>query len=263
MALHELQVRFQNDVLGAGASLCPLVADRPPLTSGERLSIYRHAYRARLAEALKETYPKLRLALGDEAFAECATGYLAAHPSGSRSIRWFGGQLAAHLGRTAPFSAQPVLAELARFEWTLGQCFDAADAPAFTRADLLRTPPDAWGALRFAFHPSLRTLQLAWNAVAIWKALDVAPEAAAPSPVKLPAIGTWLVWRQAFQNRFRPVDETEGLALAWALDGASFGEICDQLDQQLPGDQVPMTAATLLASWADGGLLSGLFSHTG
>jgi hypothetical protein len=255
MSLHGLQERFQSDVLGNGESLCPLIADRARLSPGERLSIYRNAYRARLAEALKETYPKLRLALGDEAFAECAAGYIAAHPSSSRSIRWFGTHLAGHLSRSPPFSGQPVLSELARFEWALGECFDAADAPVFTRGDLARTAPADWGALRFAFHPSLRTLSLSWNAVPIWKALDEAPEAPAPSPARSPAIGTWLLWRQEFQNRFRSVDETESLALAWAIDGASFGEVCEHLASRLPGEEVPMLAAALLANWTDSGLI--------
>lgn len=255
MSLRELQERFQHGVLGAEESLQALIADRARLSPAERLSIYRNAYGARLADALKAAYPKLLLALGDEAFAECAAGYIAAHPSRSRSIRWYGAQLAEHLSRSSPFSGQPVLSELARFEWALGECFDAADAPVFTRADLARKAPADWGALRFAFHPSLRTLSLEWNSVTIWKALDEAPEAPAPSPARSPVITTWLLWRQEFQTRFRSMDDTEGLALAWATDGASFAQICEQLAHRFPGQEVPIRAATLLAHWTDAGLI--------
>mgnify|MGYP001195826359 CR=1 FL=1 len=263
MSLRGLQERFQSDVLGNGESLCPLIADRAPLAPAERLSIYSNAYRARLAEALRDTYPKLRLALGDEAFEECAAGFIAAHPSSNRSIRWFGAQIGEYLSRTPPFSDQPVLSELARFEWTLGECFDAADAPVLSREDLARTAPQDWGSLRFAFHPSLRTLSLAWNAVEIWKALDAAPEAPAPSPARSPSHRTWLLWRQEFQNRFRSIDGAEATALAWAMDGASFGEVCEQLERLLLREQVPMMAATLLANWADAGLLSDRLPETG
>jgi len=256
MSLRELQERFQLQLLRGDAALDVPIADRPPLTPVERFAIYRNAYGARLTDALKANYPKLHLVLGDEVFRQAAAGYIAAHPSTTRSIRWFGAQLPDHLARTAPFSAQPALAELARFEWALSECFDAADAPVLSRADLARTAPEDWGALRFIFHPSLRTLSLGWNTVSIWKALDAAPEAAAPLPVKAAEAGTWLLWRQQFQNRFRSIDGAEATALAWAMDGASFAQVCEQLARLLPEDQVPMTAATLLANWADSGLLS-------
>ncbi|MFO1468790.1 MAG: putative DNA-binding domain-containing protein [Steroidobacteraceae bacterium] len=137
---------------------------------------------ARLTDALKANFPKLHLALGDEAFAGAAAGYIAAHPSLTRSIRWYGQRLPEHLARTPPWSAQPVLAELARFEWALTEVFDAADATAIGREALAGVEHAEWGALRFVFHPALRTVSLAWNAVAVWKALDAAPHAAAPSP---------------------------------------------------------------------------------
>lgn len=255
MSLRELQERFQLQLLRGDAILDTLIADRPPLKPAERFAIYRNAYGARLTDALKANYPKLRLVLGDELFRQAAAGYIAAHPSTTRSIRWFGAQLADHLARTAPFSAQPALAELARFEWSLSECFDAADAPALSREDLTRAAPQDWGRLRFTFQPSLRTLSLGWNVVEIWKALDVAPEATAPLPLKAAAAGTWLLWRQQFQNRFRSVSDAEATALAWAIDGASFADICERLLPLMPQEQVPVTAATLLANWADSGLL--------
>jgi len=44
------------------------------------------------------------------------------------------------------------------------EVFDAADAAPIGIAALAHKAPDDWAALRFAFHPSVRVLSLAWNA---------------------------------------------------------------------------------------------------
>jgi hypothetical protein len=253
MALRELQQRFQAQVLGQDDGILASIAGTAPLTPARRMAIYREAYGARLREALKASYVKLHLVLGDETFAALAADYLAAHPSTRRSIRWFGDKLAAHLQSMPPWSGQPILAELARFEWALTECFDAADAGTLTRADLAQVDPQRWGELHLAFHPAVRTLSLAWNAVDVWKALDA--DEPPPAPQRLAAETTWLVWRQKDQNRFRSIDEHEATALAWAMDGASFAEVCEQLAGVLSQEQVPLAAATLLTQWLDAGVL--------
>lgn len=255
MSLRELQERFQSHLLGDDPALLADIAERGTLRATERLAIYRHAYGARLTDALKANFPKLHLALGDEAFAGAAAGYIAAHPSLTRSIRWYGQRLPEHLARTPPWSAQPVLAELARFEWALTEVFDAADATAIGREALAGVEHAEWGALRFVFHPALRTVSLAWNAVAVWKALDAAPHAAAPSPTSAGGDETWLLWRQQYQNRFRCIGTAEATALAWAMDGASFAQVCEALTRVMPEAEVPRAAAGYLAAWLDGGLL--------
>ncbi len=271
MSLRELQERFQSHLLGADPALLADIAERGTLggtpsgtlggtpggtlRAAERLAIYRHAYGARLTDALRANFPKLHLALGDEAFAGAAAGYIAAHPSLTRSIRWYGQRLPEHLARTPPWSAQPILAELARFEWALTEVFDAADATAIGREALAGVEHTEWGALRFVFHPALRTVSLAWNAVAVWKALDVAPQAAAPSPTSSGGEQTWLLWREQYQNRFRCISAAEATALAWAMDGASFAQVCEALTRVMPEAEVPRAAAGFLAAWLDGGLL--------
>src|SRR5205823_3755278 len=74
------------------------------------------------------------------------------------------------------YAAAPVLAELARWEWTMTDVFDAADATALTHAELSRVSPEQWAGLRFTWHPSLRRLALSWNAPQIWQALTADAE---------------------------------------------------------------------------------------
>ena len=167
MRLLELQRELQRDLLGEASAIADAIVDAPPLPVQARLGIYRHAYRARLFEALDEQYPILHWLLGDETFESLGRLFVETHPSEHRSIRWYGRELADFTGATAPFADQPVLAEIARFEWMLSEVFDAADACVVDRAAFAGDRSRRWATLRFGFHPSLRRLSLAWNTVAV------------------------------------------------------------------------------------------------
>ncbi len=254
MQLRELQRRFQSHLLERDDAIIESIVDAPPLPAAARLRIYGHAYRVRLQDALLDVYPSLHQSLGDEVFMAMGGGFIAGHPSVHRSIRWYGRELADFLSREAPYSEQPVLRELARFEWTLNELFDAADMASLDRAAMQRIEPYAWADLRFEFHPSLRRLTLTWNTVGIWQALSREEPPPRPESSELPV--PWLIWRQRLKNYFRSLDVIENAALDAALAGASFGEICATLGQWLPDDEVPMRAATFIGTWTDSGIVT-------
>jgi hypothetical protein len=256
MRLRELQCELQRDLLGQESSIADAIVEAPPLPVEARLGIYRNAYRVRLIEALDDVYPILHRLVGDEAFDALGSSFVEAHPSQFRSIRWYGRELADFLLTERPFADQPILSEIARFEWTLSEVFDAADARAMDRTGLQAVAPAQWGALRFGFHPSLRRLELAWNTVAVWQA---ASEMREPldferSPDTVP----WLLWRRDFKNYFRSLDAIEHGALAAAIAGGSFTAICESLGAHLPEEDIPLRAATLAATWVDSGLVVSL-----
>ena len=60
-----------------------LLTNSRQLTAAERLAIYHNAYHVRLLECLREEFPILSLALGDETFDAFAYGYLRTYPSRS------------------------------------------------------------------------------------------------------------------------------------------------------------------------------------
>jgi hypothetical protein len=256
MRLLELQRELQRDLLGEASTIADAVVDAPPLPVQARLGIYRHAYRARLFEALDEQYPILHWLLGDETFESLGRLFVETHPSEHRSIRWYGRELADFTGATAPFADQPILAEIARFEWMLSEVFDAADACVVDRAALQAIDPERWATLRFGFHPSLRRLSLAWNTVAVWQAGSA--EQDSPVPERSPEGVPWLLWRRDFKNHFRSLDAIERPALDAAIEGGTFTDICEALAAQLPYAEVPLRAATLVARWVDGGLIASL-----
>ncbi len=256
MDLRRLQREMQSRLLGGESVIEVHIADTPPLTTDARLGIYRHAYVTRLIEALREYYPVLRQILGDEDFEALGTAFVRARPSVHRSIRWYGREVAAFLREEPPFAEQPILAEIATFEWQLAESFDSADAGVLSRAALAGVEPAEWADLTFRFHPSVRRLTLEWNTVAVWKASSA--EQAPPAPERSADTVQWLIWRRNLENYYRSLDSVEVTALDAALEGGNFAQVCAALAQQLPDEEVPLRAASLIAIWLDGGLLTGL-----
>jgi hypothetical protein len=256
MELRRLQREMQNELLGGESVIEGHIADTPPLTTEARLGIYRHAYVTRLIEALREYYPVLHQILGDEDFEALGTTFVRAHPSVHRSIRWYGREVAAFLREEPPFAEQPILAEIATFEWELAESFDSADAGVLDRAALAGVEPAEWADLTFRFHPSVRRLAFEWNTVAVWKALSA--EQAPPAPERSADTVEWLIWRRNLENYFRSLDSVGVTALDAALERGNFAQVCAALAQRLPDEEVPLRAASLIATWLDNGLLTGL-----
>jgi hypothetical protein len=256
MRLAELQRELQRDLLGSPSAIGGAIVDAPPLPVEARLGIYRHAYRARLAEALDDVYPVLHKILGDETFASMAELFIEAHPSIHRSIRWYGSEVPEFLAAQAPFAEQPVLAEIARFEWISSEVFDAPDAAPLDRRALGERDPESWPALKFHFHPSIRRLALSWNTVPIWQSMNKDEQPPMPDASAAPV--PWVIWRHGFKNYFRSLDAVEEAALDAAIAGRSFAEICEALAAHLDQDEIPLRAATLLGGWLDGGMIVGI-----
>jgi hypothetical protein len=257
MALRQLQREMQRELLGEESLIEAHIADTPPLTREARIGIYCHAYVARLIEALQNYYPVLYQILGDEDFEAFGAAFVRAHPSVHRSIRWYGREVPDFLRVEPPFAEWPIFAEVARFEWSLAKAFDSADSGPLGRAALASVEPAEWANLTFRFHPSVQRLTFEWNTAAVWKALSV-EEGPPPAPERSAEAVEWLVWRRDLENYFRSLDPVEATALDAALAGCNFAEVCGALAQQLPEGEVPLRAASLIATWLDGGLLTGL-----
>jgi hypothetical protein len=254
ISLAQVQRDFQTYLLQGDRAIEAHVLGSTRVPVATRLAIYGGAYGSRLAEALASNFPALAQLLGEADFQSLARAYVRAHESPFFSIRCYGDQLPEFLARDAQYADAPVLAELARWEWTLGQVFDAADAVPATHEALARVQPAQWAQLRFGFHPSLRRLELHWNAPQIWQAAT--EERAAPEVSFTKQAQPWLAWRQDLTTYFRSLPETEAAVLDAARRGESFGELCALLCEQLGEAPAPMQAATLLRSWIASGLIT-------
>jgi len=102
-------------------------------TAMERLAIYGYAYYARLLECVREEFPVLKHALGEEVFDSFAVGYLQHHPSRSYSLFHLCANFPRYLTETRPEAGTgeglPVdwpnfLIDLATLELTFNEVFD-------------------------------------------------------------------------------------------------------------------------------------------
>jgi len=252
--LEQLQSGFQAYLMNNanGAAFTRFIVDDGKVSVEKRLGIYFDAYRLRLIEALSAAYPKLKMLLGDDLFNTVARAYISDYPSVYRNIRWYGDKLQLHLLFTLP--QHPIAAEMANFEWALALAFDAEDVAELKLQDLAAIPTGDWGALQFSFQPAMQLVPLHWNTVAVWKALDA--EEVPPAPSEHDHYATWLIWRSDLNPQFRSLTEAESAALQMAMRGASFAEICANLEIELSADEAMLTAAQYLAGWIENGLIS-------
>lgn len=217
------------------------------------MEIYIHAYRGRLIQALKDNFPVLHRALGDDSFAGLASAYFNAEPSRNRSIRWLGDGLCAYIAGRPEIIPHPALLDIARMDWYMRAAFDAADAQCLLVDHLAAIPPQDWPTLTFRTVPSFRILDMQWGVEALWHALSDNEDAQTEPPEFSPH--TMLIWRQDLQCRWRTVDATEHLALLWISEQKCFAEICDGLSAA-GIEQPAQHAAQLLQRWVHESVLA-------
>ena len=254
--LRELQLRFQDYLLGRSEAIERDIVDSDDARAEHRLGVYYNAYRIRLIDCLAVDYSALAKHLGRDRFEALALAYLDAHPSDHPSVRWVGRQLADFLRDEYAADDAEFLAELAAYEWAQTLVFDAADSGRRVELDeLAALPAEAWPGIGFRFKPALRWLDLHWNVPVFETALDQGEAPPAPARAEHPT--RWLLWRREFKIRWRSLEVHEAWALEQAAAGADFAAICDGLLEWIDAAQAPLIAAGLLKQWvADGLLLS-------
>ena len=254
--LSAAQQAFQQYILEGDRGVASLIAPGPRANRDARLTVYYNAYRQRLVEALSTDFEALAALLGAEGFRTACAAHVEATPSPFRNIRWYGGGLAQFLASTPPWQQRVELAELARFEWTLTLAFDAADAPVLVFDDLAGLPPDAWSALRIQFHPSLQQLSLRSNAPALRLAVDGG--SALPEVQLREDAVDWAIWRKAGNPHFRSLSVEERWAIDAVRRGEDFPALCEGLMDFTDPDGAPALAASLLRTWVEDELVSGV-----
>lgn len=127
------------------------------------LGVYRHAYRARLQECLRDDFPALASLLGDTGFAAVADAVITAHLPRDATLNLYGRQVPLWLRRHSTEVAVGRLAwDLARLEWALVEAIHAPLAPVITPQDLATVPADGWDGVVLEAAPSLRRIASRW-----------------------------------------------------------------------------------------------------
>ena len=251
-----LQARFQKYVLTGERDILPAIKDGPRLDATGRLDVYAIGYRLRMIEILDADYPALHALAGDDLFDQLARAYIMAHPSVFPNARWVGRHLPNFLANDPAFASQPVLAEMAAFEWAMSLAFDSADDSVLKLAELASLPGQAWSTLGFSLQSSLQRVALSWNVPAFW--LAVTREENPPTPLQSAEMTPWIVWRRELTTYFRSLETDEAAALLVVCTNGNFADLCETLCDWHEPDDVPALAMTLLKRWIDEGLVSSL-----
>ena len=157
-----------------------------------------------------------------------------------------------HLQTSLP--KHPIAAEMATFEWGLSLAFDAEDAPILGLQDLANIPPENWADLRFKFHPSMQLFTFKWNVLRVWQALNIEETPPKATQINEPCV----VWRKDLNSHYRSLELAELQSIQHVIAGASFGELCEKLQENASEEQATLQAAQYLSTWLNDGLISKL-----
>ena len=254
--LGRIQHDFQEYLLRATAGVVDHVAGTDQVPLPVRLRIYSDAYYSRLTEALQANFPALAALLGERDFTRLAAEYIATHDSRFASIRYYGDELAQFLATEPRYRPMPLLADLARWEWTMAAVFDAADADPVDVGAVSGKSPQEWATMRLTFHASVHVLEFAWNAPQIWKAINDGSARPAAAVSREPM--SWLLWRHNLKEYFRSLNAAEEDALATALSGETFGDVCAVMCAHFREEEAPAEAAACLRGWIESGMVTAL-----
>lgn len=133
------------------------------LSAAQRIAIYQEMYPLRMRDALASDYPGLEHRLGRR-FWDFVTAYTSAHPSMGYTLNRLGDRVPAFLGRQKTLKPRSFLKDLARLELAITECFDSPEAGLLRAEDLETLTPDRLGRTRLVTAPSLRLVDLEWNA---------------------------------------------------------------------------------------------------
>jgi len=222
------------------------------ITTGQRLSIYQNAYRARLCSVIDSDFPYLGRLIGDDLYHPLCHAYIAAFPSHNPSLNNFCAQLPTFIRQYTPLKEHTIVTELCDFEWQLRTSFDAKDSKALSVDYLQTIPNDQWPSLTFKFTHGFALKYYSMNTVEVWKALSKDEQ---PEITTLEVPQAWVIWRQGLITQYISVSVDEAYLLEAAQEGQSFEDLCEILLEWWPEERVPERAFHLLQHWLQLGLL--------
>ena len=246
-----LQREMMNWLVNKDDAIRQQVIATEKVSVDTRLNIYANSYQYRLLDALSDNFPALHTLLGDDDFYNAGSEYLAAYPSRHFSIRYFGSHLEDFLKQRYP--KQPVLIEMAHFEWALRHAFDAEGSKTLTLSALQKVAPEQWGNLCFHLHPSITLLKFEWNTPQLWAAIEQESSPIPPKQSEQPV--PYLVWRQELSTHYKSLSVDEAWALDRANRGHDFSDICEGLCEWIEPHDTPQRVAGFISGWVEKGLI--------
>ena len=198
------------------------------LSGLERLAIYNRAYFARLLDCLRESYPVLFHALGEDAFGAFALDYLQKYPSRSYTLNDLGSNFPRYLRDSRPAdevgpSWPDFIIDLATLEWLYNEVFDGpgVEGQRLLRPEhLQRIAPRRWPEARLVPVPCLRVLALRYPVHLYYTAVRRKKKAEFPDPAET----LLAVTRRRYVIRRYELTRPQFVLLEALLRGQAVGE---------------------------------------
>lgn len=133
------------------------------LSPAQRIAIYQEMYPLRMRDALASDYPGLEHFLGEK-FRDFVAAYTNTHPSMGYTLNRLGDHVPSFLGGQTKLKPTAFLKDLARLELAITEAFDSKETSVLQAKDLEAIPPARLGRARLLTVPSLRLVELSWNA---------------------------------------------------------------------------------------------------
>lgn len=215
----------------------------------QRLSIYSEGYFGRIAGAMRKGFEVTALALGQEAFDECVWRYLRKYPSSQPNLRWVGCHFPAFLKQSSAeeqfeWHGKPWLAELAALEWAHSLAFDAASIAPVLFSDLRAVPPEDWGSVFLAWHPTVQRVNTHHELLSL---LEGSTDWDLPQRISQHV----LIWRVGLNVVHQPLSSGDTALFDALKHGLSIAEFCCKVaeSRQLEEQQAAVEAGCLLNRW--------------
>jgi hypothetical protein len=162
--MHYSLEKFQKDFLASLGDHKPskkfLQQVMPSIKMGDKkkpIKVYKDGYRARLTEALGETFEACWWVLGDEEFFSVCSSFIRAHPSLHYNLSEYGREFPEFLYNHEVRGEIPFVFDLAHFEWSFKELFHCKQHKGIDPSKILshKNPSDMkfeFGAACFLFH---------------------------------------------------------------------------------------------------------------
>lgn len=234
--LHRLQSGFvsaiyQDTDTGAGNDFLGAIQERDGLPADEQLAIYRNSHFGGLTNALAETYPAIKLLVGEQFFGAMVWQYIKSQPSQHYDLNQYGQSLTGFIENFRPADGLPYLADVAHLEWAWHLAFYAADYQPVTEADLHQLALDEYEQFSFCLPDSAQLLSSPYPVHEIWEVAQNDDD----SSVDLDKGGVkLLIWRDGDTRRIDPLTEVQWQLLTTTQSGISIGDLCVALIAAYP-----------------------------
>jgi hypothetical protein len=255
---------------GNTAAIDAAIAPSSRQTSVERLTVYAQSYWARLVGCLEEEFPTVRAAVGDEAFASFAVGYIEAHPSTSYTLGRLSDRFVSYLQETAAHAAghtdarwSQAVVEIARLERAITEVFDAPGGETIgylTPIELAAIAPDRQADLKLTLLPTVRLMTFDHDVNEFFTAVRRAAPSGESPPWPAERRTYLALSRRDFVVRRHALSHPEFVLLSGVAAGTTLsGALASLFDD--PTIDVESAAASLgrwFAAWSEAGLFQSL-----